>query len=201
MIGYSQVLVHSKATEEDKQKAAEYIGQQSMRLKLLSEKLLSLSRLRYDTVDLRPVKVSSILQAALKTLHGQLLSKNIQIVKDIPDILVMGDDVLLETLFQNLIENAIHASPRDAKIELAGAAHDKSFTVTIQDNGIGVSEENLQKITEPFMRVDAARSRQHGGVGVGLALCKRICDIHHTTLVISSVLGQGTKINVDFTIP
>ena len=217
MIGYSQVLTHTKATEADKRKAVEYIGQQSARLKLLSEKLLTLSRLRYDKAELKPVQLSGVIRAALETLHGQLRSKNIHIVNymenhidnhienhivnNIPDIQVMGDAVLLETLFQNLIENAIHASAQDGRIEISGAVHDKSLEVTIRDYGIGISEENLGKITEPFMRVDAARSRKHGGVGIGLALCKRICDIHRTALVITSALGQGTKIKIDFTIP
>ena len=201
MIGYSQVLMHTKATEADKQKAVEYIGQQSMRLKLLSEKLLSLSRLRYDKVELRPVQLSGILHVALKTLQGQLCSKNIHIENCVPNIQVMGDAVLLETLFQNLIENAIHASSQGGKIEISGITRNKDLTVTIQDNGIGISEENLEKITEPFMRVDTIRSRKHGGVGIGLALCKRICEIHHTTLIITSTLGCGTKIEIDFTIP
>lgn len=201
MIGYSQVLMHARATEADKQKAAEYIGQQSMRLKRLSEKLLNLSRLQYDTVDLRSVDIAKALHAAMDTLHNQFLGKNIRVKIDMPAVAVLGDAVLLETLFQNLLENAIHASAQDQTIEMSGTTHEQLLRVAIQDHGIGIEPEDLAAITEPFMRVDEAHSRLHGGVGIGLALCKRICELHHTRLIITSVPGSGTTIKFDFTIP
>lgn len=201
MIGYSQILMHAKATDVDRQKAAEYIGQQSMRLKLLSEKLLNLSRLKYDAAELSPVSLPPILHAAASTLQSLAMAKELSIKICVPDVVVLGDAVLLETLFQNLLENAIHASEEGQEIEATGAASDGILHMEIIDRGIGIDEENLQRIIEPFTRVDAARSRQHGGVGIGLALCKRICELHHTTLSIASIQGQGTTVKVDLTIP
>lgn len=200
MIGYSQVLLHAKATEEDKQRAAEYIGQQSLRLKMLSEKLLNLSRLQYDTIELTKVNIRDVVGAAIGTLNAQLVAKNIHVKEVVPDIEISGDSVLLETLFQNLIENAIHASSPGQEIVISGKANGGHLLVSVQDHGIGIAAENLERITEPFMRVDAAKSRLHGGVGIGLALCKKISEIHHATLRITSAPGCGTTVELDFTI-
>lgn len=200
MIGYSQVLMHAKATDEDKQKAVEYIGQQSMRLKLLSEKLMHLSRLQYDEAELLPVKIRDVLCETHKTLLSLLNAKNVRLQIVLPDIQVMGDAVLLETLFQNLIENAIYASNQDQEIEVIGAVEEGFLKVSVQDYGIGIEEQDLESITEPFVRIDAARSGQHGGAGIGLALCKRICDLHQSPLRIASIPKVGTTVSVYFTI-
>ena len=200
IIGYSQVLMHAKATDADKQKAAEYIGQQSMRLKLLSEKLLRLSRLHYDEVNLSPVKITQVIHAAQKTLQNLLNTKNMRIQLEMPDVQVLGDAVLLETLFQNLIENAVYASSQDQKIEIQGLMNMNILEVSIKDDGIGIEADDLVRITEPFVRVNAARSNQHSGAGIGLALCKRICELHQTKLEIESIPKMGTTVHIHFTI-
>lgn len=115
--------------------------------------------------------------------------------------LVMGDVTLLETLFQNIIENAIHASPYGGEICIDVKENQNGVSVRIQDHGIGIAEEHIGKITEPFMRVDKARSRQHSGAGIGLALCAKICELHHAALSVESEVGAGTAITIDFTNP
>ena len=74
-----------------------------------------------------------------------------------------------------------------------GATDDNGVkTLYVRDNGIGMTEEQLSHITEPFYRTDKSRSRKEGGTGLGLALCKRIADAHGTTLSFSSAPGEGT---------
>lgn len=194
-------MLHAKATEADKQRAGEYIQEQSMRLKVLSEKLLNLSRLQYDTVELHPVAVMQPVHAALKTLQMESNAKNIRFSLEESKCAVMGDVTLLETLFQNLMENAIHASSYGGEISIGVEQKQDNVSVRIQDHGIGIAEEHIDKITEPFMRVDKARSRRHGGAGIGLALCTKICELHHAILSVESELGVGTTITIDFTNP
>ena len=201
IIGYSQVMLHVKATEADKQRAGEYIQEQSMRLKALSEKLLNLSRLQYDTVELHTVSVMQPIHSALRTLQMELNTKNIRLSLDESKCVIMGDITLLETLFQNIIENAIHASHYGGEIRIKVQQNQNSTAVRVEDNGIGIAEEHICKITEPFMRVDKARSRQHGGAGIGLALCAKICELHHAVLSVESEVGAGTAITIDFTNP
>ena len=67
----------------------------------------------------------------------------------------------------------------------------------IRDNGVGMTKEQMEHITEPFYRTDKARSRADGGAGLGLALCKRIAEAHGSSLEISSELGRGTTVSVE----
>lgn len=194
IIGYSQVMLHVKATETDKQRAGEYIREQSMRLKVLS-------RLQYDKVELHPVAVMQPVHSALKTLQMESNAKDIRFSLEESKCVIMGDVTLLETLFQNIIENAIHASSYGGEIRIRVQENQGSTTVRIEDSGIGIAEEHIAKITEPFMRVDKARSRQHGGAGIGLALCAKICELHHAALSVESRVGTGTAIIIDFTNP
>lgn len=76
--------------------------------------------------------------------------------------------MLLETLFQNLIENAIHASSEGQEIEITGDLNEGLLRVSVTDHGRGMRAEDLSRITEPFVQLDAAHSRQHGGVGSDL---------------------------------
>ena len=74
-----------------------------------------------------------------------------------------------------------------------------SIRVEIEDNGKGMSEEQLSHITEPFYRTDKSRSRAEGGAGLGLALCKNIAEVHGAAMRFESKIGEGTKVFLDFT--
>ena len=71
-------------------------------------------------------------------------------------------------------------------------------TLSVSDNGCGIPAESLLKITEPFYRVDKSRSREQGGIGLGLALCKQICDAHGARMHIESAEGAGTTVSIAF---
>ena len=99
----------------------------------------------------------------------------------------------------NLCYNAVKACGETGGfIELAATAHDWLVTLSVRDNGRGIAKENLPKLTEPFFRVDKARTREQGGVGLGLTLCKQIADVHGAKLTVDSALGVGTKVTVIF---
>ena len=110
-----------------------------------------------------------------------------------------GDPDLLESLFQNFFENAIRVLDQKGKIKVYSEYEDNCTCVTIKDNGPGMPPEELQKIFEPFYRIDKARTRQHGGAGLGLSICRQICDLHNGELVISSKPEIGTQIKIYFT--
>ena len=112
------------------------------------------------------------------------------------------DCELFKSMILNLIDNAIKASKSGKTIYLTGTSglpFSQSFTITVRDEGIGIAAEELNKITEPFYMVDKARSRKAGGAGLGLALCKRIAEIHNADFQISSTLGTGTTITITLT--
>jgi signal transduction histidine kinase len=101
---------------------------------------------------------------------------------------------LMQDLLINLVDNAAKASGEGKTIELR--AHENTISVT--DQGIGIPEEEMQRIFEPFYRVDKSRSRKMGGAGLGLALVRKIADAHGAKIEVKSKVGKGTTISVIF---
>ena len=101
---------------------------------------------------------------------------------------------LMESLLVNLLDNAIKASEEGSVMEL----HGEKGCIWVQDHGKGIPKEEIPKITEAFYMVDKSRSRKAGGIGMGLALCQKIAEIHGARLLIESTVGVGTRICVIF---
>ena len=118
-----------------------------------------------------------------------------EIIVSTEKTIVSGNETLLSMLFYNLTENAIKACTDGGKITLSC----RDGKAVIEDNGKGMTEEQLLHITEPFYRTDKSRSRAEGGAGLGLALCKQIADSHNASINFESALGKGTKVIIDFT--
>ena len=110
--------------------------------------------------------------------------------------LLRGDAALLQTLLQNLLDNARKAAD-SGQVVLSGKSTEGGYRVTVADQGRGIPEGELNKITEPFYMVDKSRSRAEGGAGLGLALCKQIAALHGGELRFESREGRGTTVTVE----
>lgn len=108
------------------------------------------------------------------------------------DVSLYVDKTLFKSLLYNLVDNAMKASKEGQEILLE--AHQKKDVIEIKvcDQGIGMSQDQIEKVVEPFYMVDKSRSRQSGGAGLGLALCVEIVKVHGAELLIESELGKGT---------
>ena len=104
------------------------------------------------------------------------------------------DADLMESLLVNLLDIAVKASKPGSEIELK--AWDN--TILVRDHGKGIPEEEISRVTEAFYMVDKSRSKKAGGIGLGLAICQRIAQIHGARLSIESTLGEGTSVYVIF---
>lgn len=102
----------------------------------------------------------------------------------------------LQIVFRNLIDNALKYSNGDIKISITEQLSE--IWITFEDNGIGISDEDLKYIFEPFYRADRSRSRSTGGFGLGLSICKKIVDAHKGEIEIKSKINEGTKIFLKF---
>ena len=108
-----------------------------------------------------------------------------------------GDPDLLFSLLTNFTDNAIKASPENSVIQLfAGSVNNESQIVSAIDQGSGIPADQIALVTEPFYRVDKARSRKLGGAGLGLSLCQMIAQAHGGRLDIQSEVGKGTTISM-----
>jgi len=119
----------------------------------------------------------------------------VEITCDTAPVTVKGNGTLLSMLFYNLTENAIKACSTGGKVKISCL----EGQAIIEDNGKGMTEEQLLHITEPFYRTDKSRSRAEGGAGLGLALCKQIVHTHGAQMRFESEVGKGAKIIVTFT--
>ena len=199
ILGYGESIKYANLSEDERMKAVDYIISQSERMKSMAEKLMELTNLTHENIHFEKINLESITAHVEASLSQIIYGKKIKIIKDFQETQILGDEDLIESLLQNLVENSIRALPDEGKIEIKTVREDKGLVLSIEDNGIGMSENDISKVFEPFYRADKSRSRAHGGAGLGLALCKTICDLHGADICVASQANKGTKFEVKFT--
>ena len=112
------------------------------------------------------------------------------------DVYKRQDETLVFSLIENLIQNALRASEEGERIRVTLKEEEGYDVILVEDHGCGISPEHIPLLTEPFYRVDKARSRKMGGAGLGLTICKRIAEWHDGDLHIESAVGVGTTVKV-----
>lgn len=198
IIGYADMLRSMKLSEEDILLSADYIFRQGKRLERLALKMMELSFVNKQEIEMNPIAVKNLTERIEKSVDRILESKNIEFITDVEDEFICGDIDLLESLFFNLIDNARKACGRNGVIKLTGIASEKGYSFCITDNGCGIPADEIKKITEAFYMVDKSRARKEGGAGIGLALCMKIIQRHNALLDISSKIDEGTQVQVIF---
>lgn len=199
VMGYGEFLKCASYSDEEKVKAIDYIIHQSERLKNMARKLMELADLNNKNLHLERIDLRKIAERVEQTLAGSLSEKGIRIKKQFQRTRLRGDKDLLESLVLNIIENSVRAMPEGGKIEVGTSGGGGELTLYVSDNGLGIRDSELRKIFEPFYRVDKSRSRSFGGAGLGLAICKRICDLHGARMNVTSKPGAGTRVEIKFT--
>ena len=193
--GYAEYLEKANTTEERRVISAKYILSESERLQKISEILLDGAFIRENKIAMTDLDLGVVLSDVAEKLQMRADNAGVTITCDVAPMTVKGNDTLLSMLFYNLTENAIKACSAGGKVKISCS----EGQAVIEDNGKGMTEEQLLHITEPFYRTDKSRSRAEGGAGLGLALCKQIVLTHKAEMKFESKIGQGTKIIVTFT--
>lgn len=196
IIGYSELLLTTKYNEEIFIDGLNFIYKEGKRLEELSFKLMDLILLNKEDFNLKSNYIKPVIIDAERILMPRLLNKNISLIITGDDFKIMMDADLMKVLLSNLIDNAIKASNENSEIYIT--LNNEKYEVTIQDYGIGISKEHLDKIFEPFYMVDKARSRASHGAGLGLSICKSILDVHNGNFHIFSEINEGTLIKLIF---
>ena len=190
IIGYADMLRTIQASPAEQYEAAGAIYHEGRRLEALSGKLLALLGLGEETITLQPTALAALwprLQAACPGVPLQLPAC---------DAAVQADADLLLDLLCNLVGNAVKASDPGQPVEVWAAEGGDTVTLTVADHGCGIPQSEISRVTEPFYMVDKSRARKQGGSGLGLALCKRIAEVHGSDLHIESTPGEGTRVSV-----
>lgn len=164
------------------------------------QKLLTLARLSSDKVELKieDINIGKTIHEAVKLLNPLAEQKGISInISGNEQPVIHGDRALLLKLFVNLMDNAIkYTDVPNGKVDIF-IKKEKIFVVTeIKDTGIGIPEEDLDRVFDRFYRVDKSRSKEIGGIGLGLSICKKIAKLHGGRIEIKSKVGEGTAVTV-----
>ena len=180
------------------------ISSQSKRMENLISDLLILSRieLQEHIRPDKPVNLKNIL-TKVKDIHfTSLKEKNINLEINLGNVSdVIGDEDKLITVFSNLLDNAIKYSKEKSTINILaspskGKLITKGIKISVSDQGIGIPEDQINRVTERFYRVDVEESRKVGGTGLGLAIVKHIISQHRGDYEIKNLNGKGTEINI-----
>ncbi len=193
--GYAEYLERAAVSEEERISASRYIVSEAERLTKMSEILLDTAYIRENPPEMAEVSLDEVLRGTAERLAPKAKEKKVEILCETEEMTLTGNALLLSMMFDNLADNAIKACREGGRVILKCAAG----TASVEDNGKGMSADELLHITEPFFRTDKSRSRAEGGAGLGLALCKNIAEAHGTKLRFESKIGEGTKIFIDFT--
>jgi PAS domain S-box-containing protein len=185
----------------DLQRLIEMIERQSRHLARLVDDLLDISRLLRGKITLKkqPVDLVALVRQVAEDNRSELALHGHQLNLDLPEhtVEVEGDDVRLTQIIDSLLENAVKYTPDGGQIEIAVRRADHEAAVSVHDNGIGITPEDLSRIFELFAQVHQELDRNQGGLGIGLALVQRLVKMHGGWIKARSEgLGRGS----DFTV-
>ena len=196
IIGYSDLIRSHELDVEEMKESANYIFRESKRLEALSLKMLELVLVNQDEINFLISNPAEVIHDVARMMRVGMKKKHIDLKVKCENGRVLLDRDLFQSMLNNLIDNAAKSIDGEGEIFVSGKRKDGEYRIQIKDNGRGMTEEELGKITEAFYRVDKSRSRLQGGSGLGLAICKKIAEIHNTELVYKSCPGKGTEVTI-----
>jgi len=198
MRGEAEVLLLKERKGEEYQEALAHFIEQFDHLNQLINDLILLSKFDTSQVELKraPLRLDLLIQDLSHLFQVLAEQKNISLeIGDLEEVTVIGDKVRLQQLFTNLIDNAIKYTPKGS-IHVTVEKNESAGLVRIKDTGIGIPKEEQKKIFERFYRTDKSRSRETGGVGLGLSIAEWIVRAHHGRIEVESELYKGSTFTV-----
>ena len=202
IIGYADMLNTVDMTEKERSEAYYYIYSQGKRLESLSHKLLELAEVDKNPLKTRAISTKELEENLRITMRPVFKKKHVKGKISLEKAWIYADKDLILSVFYNLCDNAVKAVEEGGSVSVHGIRlAEGSYEVKVSDNGRGIPEEEIHRITEAFYMVDKSRSRKEGGAGIGMALCQKIVTLHNATMHIHSKLGEGTVVQILFPKP
>jgi two-component system phosphate regulon sensor histidine kinase PhoR len=198
--GFTETLLDGALKDENTLTSfLEIINKESNRLQVLIEDLLELSKIEQQgfSIEFSTINLKDVMIRATEMAEPRMVEKSMTLQRNFEhDVFVEADFNRLIQVMTNLLTNAITYSPENTTIIMKLIETETHGILHIQDEGIGIEESELSRIFERFYRVDRARSRQSGGTGLGLAIVKHLVEAHHGIIVVNSVVGKGTTMEI-----
>lgn len=173
------------------------VTEQNDKLNRMVKTLLDMSELQSVGRDDKII-LDAIVEEVLADLEPLAVEKNIKLIGKCEDATMIGSDILIYRLVYNLVENAIKYNHPLGQVTVTAYQRNKHVYLSVEDRGSGIPKELRERVFEPFFRVDKSRSRELGGVGLGLALVREIVRVHDGSICIKSGKTGGTIFEVTF---
>ena len=173
------------------------VTEQNDRLNKMVKTLLDMSELQTVGRDDKII-LDAIVEEVLADLEPLAVEKNIKLIGKCEDATMIGSDILIYRLVYNLVENAIKYNHPLGQVTVTAYQRNKHVYLSVEDTGSGIPKELRERVFEPFFRVDKSRSRELGGVGLGLAFVREIVRVHDGSICIKSGKTGGTIFEVTF---
>ena len=193
-------LYHSNShpgNDADTVQMIKMVTEQNDRLNKMVKTLLDMSELQTVGRD-DEIILDALVDEVLEDLEPLAEGKNIRLIGKCKDITMVGSDILIYRLVYNLVENAIKYNHSGGQVTVTADRKEKHVYLSVEDTGAGIPEELKERVFEPFFRVDKSRSRELGGVGLGLALVREIVRVHDGSITVKSNPSGGTIFEVVF---
>ena len=191
-------LYHSNGhpdNDADTVQMIKMVTEQNDRLNKMVKTLLDMSELQTVGRD-DEIVLDALVDEVLEDLEPLAEGKNIRLIGKCKDITMVGSDILIYRLVYNLVENAIKYNHSGGQVTVTADRKEKHVYLSVEDTGTGIPEELKERVFEPFFRVDKSRSRELGGVGLGLALVREIVRVHDGSITVKSNPSGGTIFEV-----
>jgi signal transduction histidine kinase len=201
MMGWARMLRVDALDQARRQRAVESIERNALAQARIVDDLLDISRIVTGKLrlELKPLNLRSVIAAALEVVRPSADARQIRLVTDVPDALddtVLGDPDRLQQMVWNLLSNAVKFTPPGGEVRV-GLARGDGLELRISDTGRGIEPQFLPHAFDPFRQADSSSTREHGGLGLGLALARRIVELHGGSISLDSAgANRGTTVTV-----
>ena len=189
--------VSHPGNDADTLQTIKMVTEQNDKLNRMVKTLLDMSELQTVGRDDKII-LDAIVEEVLADLEPLAVEKNIKLIGKCEDATMIGSDILIYRLVYNLVENAIKYNHPLGQVTVTAYQRNKHVYLSVEDTGSGIPMELRERVFEPFFRVDKSRSRELGGVGLGLALVREIVRVHDGSICIKSGKTGGTIFEVTF---
>jgi two-component system, cell cycle sensor histidine kinase DivJ len=203
VIGFSEMLMREQEIVLEQKRRHEYaalINESGRHLLSIVNGILDMSKIETDNFEIiaEPFSPAQVIAGCCELVAPRAREAGVQLeswaADDLPQMI--ADKRALNQILLNLLSNAIRFSDRGGKVAIGARAEAAMIALTVEDNGIGISEADLQRIGEPYFQARASYERRHGGTGLGLSIVKGLVRLHGGELSIYSRLGEGTRVTV-----
>jgi cell cycle sensor histidine kinase DivJ len=203
IIGFSEMLVNEAQMRLDAERRREYAGlinDSGNHLLSVVNGILDMTKLDTGDFEIRPepFRLAGVIGGCCDLLALKARESGLDLVLDVPADMpeIVADKRALKQILINLLSNAIKFTDRGGRIRISAAVEGAAISFTVEDNGIGIGEEDLPRIGRPFFQARGSYDRRHDGTGLGLSIVKGLVALHGGDVTIRSRVGEGTRITV-----